>query len=213
MILLRGDIIIKKSEVLKYTNFRENFKFGFEDLEKSDNKIFFKGELVEDEEKKYPEGENFINIGYNFKNSKSKTLSNLFPIEFKFKGKKVSSIESVLQGIKYKDKKLQNLIFKYSGLDAYHTRNANSLNFWGNDGNLYWQGKIIKRNSKDYQIFLDELFLSVTKNQIYFNSLLASGTKYLLHHIGNDNINETVLTRFEFEQRLNTLREWIKLKR
>ena len=205
-------IIIKKSEVLKYTEFRKNFKFDFKDLERVDNKIFFNGELVEDEEKKYSEGENFINVGYNFKNSKSKTLSNLYPIEFKFKGKRVNSIEGVLQGIKYKDKKMQNLIFKYYGLDAYHTRNANSINPWTNDSVLYWQGKIIKRDSVEYQIFLDELYLSAIKNPIYYNSLLASGNKYLLHHIGNENKNETVLTRFELEQRLNSLREWVKLK-
>ena len=205
-------IIIKKSEVLKYTEFRKNFKFDFKDLERVDNKIFFNGELVEDEENKYSEGENFINVGYNFKNSKSKTLSNLYPIEFKFKGKKANSIEGVLQGIKYKDKKMQNLILKYYGLDAYHTRNANSINPWTNDSVLYWQGKIIKRDSVEYQIFLDELYLSAIKNPIYYNCLLASGNTYLLHNIGNENKNETVLTRFELEQRLNSLREWIKLK-
>lgn len=107
---------------------------------------------------------------------------------------------------------MQNLILKYSGLDAYHTRNANNVSFWGNDGNLYWQGKTIKRNSQEYQIFLDELYLSAIKNPIYYNCLLSTENKYILHHIGNNNINETVLTRFEFEQRLNSLREWIKLK-
>jgi hypothetical protein len=114
---------------------------------------------------------------------------------FRFRGKKVSSIEGVLQGLKYKDKKLQNIILKYSGLDAYHTRGANTLDFWGNTGKLYWQGKEIDRHSEEYQLFLDELYLSAIKNPLYKKALLSTKDKYLMHHIGNENPNETVLTR------------------
>ena len=199
--------------VKEYTDFRINFNFNYEEVVLQDNKIFFRGEVVEDEVKKYSTGTNFINIGYNFKNSLSRVLSNLYPIEFKLKGKKVKSIESVLQGIKYKDKKIQNLVLKYSGLDAYHTRAANTANFWGESGKLYWQGKEIDRQSEEYQLFLDDLYISACKNPIYKNSLLATGNNYLLHHFGNTNINETVLTRFEYEQRLNSLREFIRNKK
>lgn len=199
-----------KKSIKKFTDFRKNYKFDYLPLETKDDKIYYNGELVEDEEKKYAEGDTFINVGYNFKNSLSRNLSNLYPIRFKFRGKWVNSIEGVLQGIKHKDKKLQNLIFKYSGLDAYHTRGSNTLDFWGDNGILYWQGKPIKRDSEEYQLFLDELYLSVIKNPLYKRCLIATQDKYLLHHIGRENINETVLTRFEYEQRLNSLREYIK---
>jgi hypothetical protein len=201
---------MNKKDIKKFTEFRQNFTFNYIPLENKDDKIFYNNELVEDEEKKYSEGDSFINIGYNFKNSLSRNLSNLYPIRFKFKGKWVNSIEGVLQGIKHKDKKLQNLIFQYYGLDAYHTRGSNTIDFWGNDGILYWQGKPIKRDSEEYQIFLDELYLSVIKNPLYKKCLLSTQDKYLLHHIGRDSIHETVLTRFEYEQRLNALREFIK---
>ena len=201
---------MRKKEIIDYNEFRKNYKFSYQELEIKEDKIYFNNELVEDEEKKYAEGESFINIGYNFKNSLSKTLSNLYPMRFKFRGKWVNSIEGVLQGIKYKDKKLQNIVFKYAGLDAYHTRGANTLDFWGNDGFLYWQGKPIKRDSEEYQLFVDELYLSAVKNHLYKKCLLSTENKYLLHHIGKDNVNETVLTRFEYEQRLNSLREYIR---
>ncbi|MBE7076358.1 MAG: hypothetical protein E7374_00500 [Clostridiales bacterium] len=201
---------MNKKEILKYSNFRKCFNFNYENLVVKDDKIFFKGELVEDSEKKYAEGENFINVGYNFKNSKAKALSNLFPIKFKFRGKIVNSIEGVLQGIKYKNQTIQNQILEYSGLDAYHTRSANSLDFWSNSGLLYWQGKEIVRESEEYQLFLDELYLSVLKNPLYQQFLLATENKYILHHIGCENANETVLTRFEYEQRLNSLRAYLK---
>lgn len=201
---------MKKNIIKQFTNFRKNYNFNFQPLEIKDDKILFNGELVEDEEKKYSEGSMFINIGYNFKNSLSKTLSNLYPMRFKFRGKWVNSIEGVLQGIKHQDKKLQNLVFNYYGIDAYHTRGSNTLDFWGNTGILYWQGKPIDRQSEDYQIFLDELYLSAVKNPLYKKCLISTGEKYLLHHIGNNNSTETVLTRFEYEQRLNALREYIK---
>lgn len=201
---------MNKKHIEKFTEFRNNFKFDYKPLEVKDENIYFNGELVEDEEKKYAEGSTFINIGYNLKNSLSRSLSNLYPMSFKFRGKWVNSIEGVLQGLKHKDKKLQKLIFKYSGLDAYHTRGSNTLDFWGDEGVLYWQGKPMKRDSEEYQNFLDELYLSVVKNPLYKKCLLATGDKYLLHHIGGENMKETVLTRFEYEQRLNALRAYVK---
>ena len=200
-----------KFKVTDYTNFRKSYTFEYKELKEVDDCIYFDNELVKDTEQKYAEGERFINIGYNFKNSNSRILSNLYPMEFKFRGKKVKSIEGVLQGIKYKDKKTQNLVLKYSGLDAYHTRGCNSLDFWGDAGILYWQGKPMVRNSEEYQIFLDELYMSVLKNPLYQRALLATGNKYILHHIGNPNPNETVLTRYEYENRLATLRAFLKI--
>lgn len=199
-----------KKTVKEYTKFRKQYNFKYEELKVDGENIYFKGQLVQDENKKYSDGENFINAGYGFKNSVARGLSNLYPMSFKFRGKKVNSIEGVLQGIKYKDKKTQNHVFKYSGLDAYHTRGANAKDFWGNEGKLYWQGREMDRKSEEYQLFLDELYISAVKNPLYKRILLATGDKYLLHHIGNEDINQTVLTRFEYEERLNSLREFIK---
>ena len=204
---------MNKKKILNYTNFRKNYKLNYKPLTIENDNIYYDGQLVEDENKKYAEGDTFINIGYNLKNSLSRGLSNLYPITFKFRGKKVASIEGVLQGIKYKDKHIQNLVLKYSGLDAYHTRGANSQDFWGNNGKLYWQGKVLDRMSEDYQLFIDELYLSAIKNPLYKRFLLASGNKYLLHHIGKENPKETVLTRYELELRLNSLRDYIKTKK
>lgn len=199
-------------EFLEYTKFRENFNFNMPKLQQENDKIYFQGELVEDETKKYFEGENFINAYSGANVSIARVLSNLYPMEFKFRGKKVKSIEGVLQGIKYKDKKTQNLVLNYSGVNAYHIRACNTLDFWGNTGVLYWQGKPIKRNSKEYQLFIDELYFSASKNPLYQMAILATGDKYLLHHIGRENPQETVLTRYEYELRLNSLREFIKQK-
>ena len=192
----------------RYTKFREAANFKMKPLEEKDGKIYFMGCVVEDEEKKYYVGDDFINISFSAKNELSSALSNLFPLKFKVRGKQAASIEGVLQGIKYKDKQLQNLVLEYSGGFAYKTRAANTTNPWFKTGILYWQGQPIDRFSKDYQEFLDELYVSALTNPIYRESLLA-GNKYLLHHIGKS--EETVLTRKEYEERLNTLRDFAKI--
>ena len=195
----------KKTIVEKFAKYRKEFEF--KDVKIENNCYYFDDILIDDGSSYVWEGDNFITIKYSSKNSISRVLSNLYPMSFKFKNKKVSSIESVLQGIKYKNKKTQNKVFKYSGVDAYHTRACNNFDFWGNSGLLYWQGKTINRKAEEYQTFLDELYLSALRNPLYFRAIIATGNKYLLHHIGRTNINETVLTRYEYESRLYAMQK------
>ena len=195
----------KKELLNKFKTYRQEFKL--KDVEVKDDQYYFDGIMIDDGTNRVWETDNFIVIKYGAKNSISRVLSNLYPIQFKFKHKKVCSIESVLQGIKYQNKKVQAKVFNYSGVDAYHTRACNSFDFWGNNGLLYWQGKPIKRTSEEYQLFLDELYLSVLKNPLYLRALIATNNKYLLHHIGRTNQNETVLTRYEYESRLYALQK------
>lgn len=197
---------MKKWEMLeKFKKYRQEFKMA--EVKFVDGKYYFDDVLIDDGTNYVWETDTFINIKYGSKNSISRVLSNLYPMAFNFRHKKVSSIESVLQGIKYKDIKTQNKVFKYSGVDAYHTRACNSIDFWGNDGILYWQGKPIKRKEQEYQDFLDELYLCVLKNPLYLRAMKATNDKYLLHHIGREDVNETVLTRYEYESRLYALQK------
>ena len=200
--------MIKKDLLEKFKKYRQ--EFTLKEVKVDGDNYYFNDILIDDGTNRVWEGENFILVKYGAKNSISRVLSNLYPMSFKFRSKKVSSIESVLQGIKYKDKKTQAKVFGYSGVDAYHTRACNSFDFWGNDGVLYWQGKPIKRESEDYQNFVDELYLSVFKNPLYFRALIATGDKYLLHHIGRIDPKETVLTRYEYESRLYALQRLAK---
>ena len=200
--------MIKKELLDKFKKYRQ--EFTLKEVKVDGDNYYFNNILVDDGTNRVWEGENFILVKYGAKNSISRVLSNLYPMSFKFRNKKVSSIESVLQGIKYKNKKTQAKVFGYSGVDAYHTRACNSFDFWGNDGVLYWQGKPIKRESEDYQNFVDELYLSVFKNPLYFRALIATGDKYLLHHIGRVDPKETVLTRYEYESRLYALQRLAK---
>ena len=137
-------------------------------------------------------------------------LSNLFPYSFKFKGKKLSCIENFFQGIKFKDKKMQNYIFNYYGTQCVHIKAASNYN-WKETGIVYWQGKPIKRDSNEYKLLIDELYISAIQNPIYRKALLNCN-KPIIHSIGKNEKNETLFTRYEFELELNCLKDFIQDK-
>ena len=112
----------------------------------------------------------WINVGYKHKGSYAKVLSNLFPYEFEFREKKLKSIESFFQGIKFKNKEMQDLVFNYSALPSNNIK-AFSEYDWKKAGIIYWQEEPIDRYSPKYDDIVDELY-------IHLPFLL-----FLLHHI------------------------------
>ena len=100
----------------------------------------------------------WVDVGYRNRGDFPQMLSNLFPYNFKFRGKKLNSIENFFQGIKFKDKKVQNYVFAYYGTQAVHIKAASSYN-WKETGEIYWQGKPIKRESKEYELLRTEIHL------------------------------------------------------
>lgn len=137
-------------------------------------------------------------------------LSNLFPYNFKFKGKKLTSIENFFQGIKFKDKREQNYVLEYYGTQAVHIKAATKYD-WRKTGEIYWQGKAIKRDSKEYELLVDELYISAIQNPIYRN-VLFNCNKPIIHSIGEKGKKETTFTRYEFEFELNCLKDFIQNK-
>ena len=109
------------------------------------------------------ESEKWINAGYKNKGAYAKVLSNLFPYTFEFKGKVLNSIESFLQGIKFKETEMQNLVFNYSGLDSNNIKIC-SEHEWKKTKIVYWQGKEIDRLSSKYDDLVDELYISAIQN-------------------------------------------------
>ena len=138
-----------------------------------------------------------------------KVLSNLFQYEFYFKGFMFQSIEGVFQGFKVKNKKAQRLLFKYHGLNSNNVKMAYDYN-WRLDKKVYFQGRAIDRNSKAYEDFIDELYISAIQNPLYRNVLKNVGDKYILHAMGETSRDETVFTRYEFERQLNTLKAYLQ---
>ena len=198
-----------KKELEKFKKFRENYNFEMLELEEREDGLYYKDYLVMNDDFNLNESDDFINVGYKLKGAFSKTLSNLYPYEFKFRGKKVKSIESVFQGIKFKDKKAQNLMFNYYGINSNNIKAATDYD-WRVTGVVYWQGKEINRFSKEYDDFLDELYISAIANPLY-RGILKNVNKYILHSMGKKNKEDTVFTRYEFERMLNILKDYVKI--
>lgn len=159
---------------------------------------------------KISETEKWVDVGYRNRGDFAQMLSNLFPYEFKFKGKKFKSIENFFQGIKFKDKKIQNYVFSYYGTQAVHIKASTNYD-WRETGIIYWQGNEIKRDSKEYELLVDELYISALQNPIY-RGILNKCNKYILHSMGENNKNNTTFTRYEFEFELNCLKDFIQSK-
>ena len=202
------DIMYKELEEFK--KFKSTYIFEQKDIEVIDGMQYVDGELLINEEgEKVGECEKWINVGYKYKGPYSKILSNLFPYEFKFRGKKLSSIESFFQGIKFKDTEMQNLVFNYSGLDSNNVKACSDYD-WKETGMIYWQGKEIDRFSKEYDELIDELYISAIQNPLY-RSALKKCNKNVIHTMGETEKSETVFTRYEFEKQLNCLKDFLKL--
>jgi len=100
------------------------------------------------------------------------------------------------------------LIFSYSGTDAYHIQAASDYN-WKETGYIYWQGQAVKRDSAEYDLLVDEAYISMAQNPLY-RQALKNVTKPLIHSMGKASKEETLLTRYEFEKQINCLSAFLK---
>lgn len=206
-----ADEINKKmeEELKKYIEFKRNFQFNLKEIVSKEDVEYCEGLPIYDEDGKYiPECEKWLNVGYKIKGSLSKLLSNLYPYEFLFRGFHLKSIEAFFQGIKFKDSKIQKAVFNYSGTDAYHIQAASNYD-WKETGYVYWQNQAIKRDSMEYDLLVDELYVSAAQNPLY-RQALKNVTKPIIHSIGKISKNETVFTRYEFEREINSLSAFLK---
>lgn len=202
-----------KKELKNFKEFKKSYKFEYKELtKKDDGSLFFDDICIREGEETIVnvETDKVVNVGYGNRGSSIvKVLSNLFPYEFYFKGFKVSSVEGVIQGLKFKDKKAQRLCFCYDGLNSNRIKACQDYD-WREGQIVYFQGKPIKRDSEEYDTFIDELYVSLLQNKLFVNALNNVGERYILHSIGNENKKETLLSRYEFERELNCLKDYIK---
>ena len=198
-----------KNELEQFLKFKKTYNFVPKQIIEKDGIKYCDGEQLTDEDgKELGESANWVNVGYNIKSNYSKTLSNLFPYTFNFRGKELKSIEGFFQGIKFKDINMQNMVLEYSGLPALNIKIASDYD-WKEEGNIYWQGQAINRFSEEYDNLIDELYISAIQNPLYRN-VLKKCDKYILHEIGALNKEDSVFTRYEFEKQLNCLKDFLK---
>lgn len=203
-----------KKELKEFREFKKTYKFEYKSLRQQENGAIFCGDdciKENDEAQLLGETENILNVGYGIHNAMSKLLSNLFPYQFYFRGLKLASIESFFQGIKFKNKKAQKLVFDYSGMPSNHIKMASDFD-WQETQTIFFQGKAYNRDSFEYDQLIDELYISLLQNPLYRNAIKKVGKKQIIHSIGKEEKSETVFTRFEFEFMLNCLKDFLLTK-
>ena len=196
-----------KRELAEFREFKKQYQFNQLSIVEKDGKLYCMKTIVKDKVGYYGESDKWINVGYSLRGTYPKLLSNLFPYDFKFKGYKLHSIESFFQAIKFPNIKLQKKIYKYSGKEALVLKETTEYD-WKKTGYIYFKNKKIKRDSEEYDDLIDELYISAIQNPFYRNAIKNCPLP-IIHAIGEENKEDTVLTRYEFEFMLNCLHDFL----
>lgn len=197
-----------KRDLKKFKEFLKDYKFNqLEIVENNLGQLLCNGVIIKDDKGYVGISDKWINVGYTLSGTFPKLLSNLFSYKFKFKNIKYNSIEGFFQGIKFKDKKMQKALAKYSGKEALVLKETTDYD-WKKTGFIYFKGKEIKRDSKVYEDLVIELYISAIQNKFYRNAIKNCKLP-IVHAIGEIDKTKTVFTRYEFEYMLNALREFL----
>jgi lipopolysaccharide export LptBFGC system permease protein LptF len=148
---------------------------------------------------------NILKLGIDIGTIENPELSNFNNYNFVFYGQDIHSMEGLLQGIKYEDRDKQKAIFLTHGKEAKFKGKKSK---WYKTQTLYFQGQALKRDSVEYQNFLEEAFYTLyLNNPVALKALLNTKNKHLRHSIGKNDITRTVLTENEFCTLLMSLRK------
>jgi len=137
-------------------------------------------------------------------------LSNFHPRHFVFKGFICTSLEGLLQSFKFEKVHMQGFMCSLVGKTA-KKRGQKRNQAWRDSQTLWFHGHSMKRDSRDYQVMLDEAFLAVaTQDPTFQRALLDTGDEKLEHTIGSSDITNTALTEEEFCSRLTLIRAMLQ---
>lgn len=135
-------------------------------------------------------------------------LSNFYPHKFVFDGVECASMEGFLQSLKTRNIKRQRMVCQLYGSAAKKRFSHRPQNLiWELTGNLYWQGRKIKRESLEYQSLIDSAYAAMMSSESFVQALRASEGYELQHSIGHHDIRKTALAEEEFIVRLNNCRK------
>lgn len=130
-------------------------------------------------------------------------LSNFTPYTFTFRGIEFTSMESLLQGLKFEGVETQNRVFQRVGVKA---KLRGKKRKWYLNQILYWQGVPMKRDSAEYRAIVEEAYEALSQNKDFQKTLLATGEKTLYHTMGKSDPTRTILTEEEFCEILTGVR-------
>jgi hypothetical protein len=140
-------------------------------------------------------------------NGLSKELSNLYPYIFYMDKIKFESFEGFIQSLRTNDIKQKQFLWNLSGFKAWKYGQQFD---WITTQKIYWLNKEIDRCSEEYTILIENAYNCLLKNEQFKNKLLESLPFILDHTVGYSDKTKTLLTKKEYLDNLNRLRNKIK---
>ena len=150
-----------------------------------------------------------LNLGFR-QEGLGKLLSNLYHYEFEIDGILVHSMESFLQSLKTNDLEEKKKLYFMSGYFAW--KYGQQLN-WYDKQILYWNNKEYNRHSEEYKQLIEHAYDCLFDNFFFKENLKKSLDYDIDHSIGKTNPYETILTKNEYLDNLNRLRDKLRKKR
>lgn len=138
-------------------------------------------------------------------------LSNFAAHPFILDGVPVSSMEGLLQALKFDKAHIQVEVCKLIG-KAAKFRGKKRNKAWKTGQTLWWQETAMPRQSQAYQEFLDRAYQAMyDQSDSFRRALAATGKAVITHSLGKNKEADTVLTERELCSRLMKLRDNGKL--
>lgn len=155
-----------------------------------------------------------IDISYNSKistNGLERRLSNLYPYEFTIDGYVMTSWEGFIQSLKTPDIRIKEKLWGLYGYQAW--KQGQNINWWDKQ-EVYWVDKPIDRHSDEYTDLITYSYNCLFEQNEEFRDTLKESIRYKLDHSkGKTNKSETLLTKGEYLEQMNRLRDKLKPNR
>ncbi|MFW6233705.1 MAG: hypothetical protein ACOC3Z_03520 [Nanoarchaeota archaeon] len=155
-----------------------------------------------------------IDISYNSKistNGLERRLSNLYPYEFTIDGYVMTSWEGFIQSLKTPDIRIKEKLWGLYGYQAW--KQGQNINWWDKQ-EVYWVDKPIDRHSDEYTDLITYSYNCLFEQNEKFRDALKDSIVYKLDHSkGKTNKSETLLTKGEYLEQMNRLRDKLKPNR
>ena len=139
-----------------------------------------------------------LNIKSNSDDWRAAILSNLADTPVKIGRRTYPSVESILQGIKFSDKKRREEVFQMRGIDSLKAGRVVTNSIDAADKNyVYWDGRKIAYNSMEHRLLI-AMFIheKVRQNPDVQKALLETEGRFIYHDVGRENPTTSLPEKF-----------------
>ncbi len=152
-----------------------------------------------------------LDLHYRSENKLAKSLSNLYPYIFIMEGYSLKSMEGFLQSLKTNNTNEKVKIWGMHGVGCW--KYGQQFNNWKDNQILYWDEKPIHRHSEEYDLLIQKAYDSLLENEEFYENLRKSIGYKLTHSMGKTDKSDSLLTKYEYIDNMNRIRDKIKTKR